>query len=316
MKVKNKIICTYKKDAKWGFGDFLRGSLATKKFCSENDFDFDLDFSKHEIGKFISSGYCGDEYDEKCICDHVDWKKYRETQYDDTYLCCNQMYGKDWHKKSMVKILDEFAKSISKSDLKFFEERIVFSDSVSNELDSRLERQNIKSYKVVHVRFGDLSFSQDSAKIKNAPKLNQRRWKYSMDQYFNFMIKLIEYYSKEENYIFISDNFKLKNLVSEHISKNSIKNWFVLTGEPSHTSRNMLKTVYEKPIISDLFETAIDLLLLRKSQENFTFSSYCFSSNFVHWISLIFGVKYNVLNIEGRDLYLYEQGWRTTGSSM
>jgi len=300
--MKNKIICSYGSEAGFGFGDFLRGSLHTKTMCDEKGFDFDIDFSKHEIGKYISTGYIGDDYEENDINYTFNKNELFEESTRVKYVCRNSFHWKAGV-GSMARVLYAFAESIPEPDLKYFKRKIIFSNDVVKELEFRLKSKNISSYKVIQVRTGDNeAFSEDGVVFTDAPKYNKTDFKYRFEKHFNIFTSWFEKLPENENFIFISDNSELKDAIKKHIEKNSIKNIFVLTGDASHTSRKMLRKLYDKPIVLDLFETAIDLCLLSKSKENISLSCYNFSSNFCQWISLIFNVRCELLSLEGKDL--------------
>jgi hypothetical protein len=300
--MKNKIICSYSPEARFGFGDFLRGSLHVKKIFDERGFEFDIDFSKHEIGKYISSNYSGDDYDESDINKNIEKGSLLKELTGEHYICRNSF---TWsHGRSIAGILRAFAESIPKSDLEYFKKKIIFSDDVVKELDSRLKAKNINSYKVIQVRTGDAdAFSEDGEMAKDSPGETKTDFKYEPEKYFKYITIFLERLPQNENFIFISDNSELKGRIKKHFEQKPINNIFVLTGDASHTSRAMLRKLYDKPIVLDLFETAIDLYLLSKSEENTSISCYSFASNFCQWISLIFNIKYTILNVHGRDLF-------------
>ena len=91
-----KIICSYKKEARFGVGDFLRGCLATKTFCDYKGFDFDFDFSKHEIGEFLYSSYTGDDYLDDEVDDNLALKEVEHSDLDIVYTCNNYLNCRKW----------------------------------------------------------------------------------------------------------------------------------------------------------------------------------------------------------------------------
>lgn len=295
-----KIVCSYKKEAKFGFGDFLRGSLATKAFCDLKGFDFDFDFSKHEIGEFLYSGYIGDDYLDDEVDENLALRDVEHSDLDTIYTCNNRLTCGNW-KQSMAKILLDFQKSISPDVKNLFANKIKFSDDVLKACASRLKEKNISSYEVLHIRLGDTqSFSDDGEIVEDCEKRNSRAFRYTIEDYMKVFDCLLD---TEKNYVFMSDSQELRDRVSDHIKKNTLTNCHILTSNPSHTSRRYTKTIYKNPRIKNLFETAVDICLLSKSQKNTSFSSYSFGSNFIQWISYIFDVPYIVHNLKGVDMY-------------
>ena len=87
------------------------------------------------------------------------------------------------------------------------------------------------------------------------------------------------------------DSEKVKNNVKNIIIKSQIKNCFVLSGSPCHTSSSMLFKRFKNPKVEPLFETFLDLYTISKANKVSSYCAYDFISNFVRWPCLIYGVK-------------------------
>jgi len=85
----------------------------------------------------------------------------------------------------------------------------------------------------------------------------------------------------------------MKNLLVEK----KVPKCYVLTLRSTHTSREMIKRLFEKPKSEGLRETMMEMYMLCLSSQIISVSSYNFPSSFVNCIAKIFEVP--IRNLKG-----------------
>jgi hypothetical protein len=290
------IISSYLKDCPFGFGDFLRGSLALKHECVARNLDFSLDFSGHEVGNYIKSkkdvSFCKERGTETFYMKFQELSDFLDnTDSDSVRLCSNSFHG-DSGDLNVNEAQLFFESLLEESVTSWFSDNIVFSDEVVNEFNKRTSINNLKDYEVIHFRVGDdySFFDGEESLYRSSPASKAPMFsEYFFEKLFERIIKQNQF--KDKNIVFMCDSEKVKNNVKNIIIKSQIKNCFVLSGSPCHTSSSMLFKRFKNPKVEPLFETFLDLYTISKANKVSSYCAYDFISNFVRWPCLIYGVK-------------------------
>lgn len=288
------IVSSYSDDSNFGFGDFLRGSAAIRQYCIRNNINFQIDFSKHEVGKYVKSNYKGPEYQKIDIrngrrLDVEDLKEKFNLQ-DYYFVCNNHAFGQF---RSLIGIKNNELNKIDvlkDSEKNFFLNNLNFCDSLKNDAAKKLSERGVDNFKVFHARVGDeYSFSNGLGFASQRKRSNRTPFYVDTDQYLKIFIDLIKK-NKDSNNVIISDSSDLKIKIDSFLRDNQISNSHVFSFSSVHTSKKMLESVFEKPKCDDLYETLLEMYLVSLSDEITSVTSYNMNSNFVNSIAMFFGM--------------------------
>lgn len=284
------IVCSYKNDIKFGFGDFLRGSCNIRNECLENELEFQIDYSKHEIGKYVKSKYSGPSYsDDQIKVGRFPKKTDLEEHFQENdyyYLCSNQI---NTSAKKPFKLLDTVT-GFSFVDSAFFIDNLNFCDSIKQEVEKKLSDNNIKEFNIIQARIGDeYCFSNGMGFLDDKKITNNTPFYVGLNDLAKIFLDLISKNNTRDNVI-ISDSSEFKQKMKNLLIKKKVPKCYVLTLESTHTSREMIKTLFEKPKSEGLRETMMEMYMLCLASEIISVSSYHFTSSFVNSIASFFKI--------------------------
>jgi len=298
------IISKYFEDALFGFGDFLRGSLALKQESELRGLDFGLDFSEHEIGNYIKSKKTGNTHGISAKADF--YMKFNRLQdfldkkEIDTFNICSNSYHGDSCGLSVNESQEIFQKHLEQQTISWFRENIYFSDEIVNQFNNRLSKNNIENYELIHFRIGDdHSFIKGEKGVLQHPRTRGKP-PILKEGFWPSFLKIILEKNKNNNnkILIICDSPKFKSEVKQSILKAKAQNIFVLSGDAGHTSLAMLDKRFRNPDKRNLFETFFDLYTITKAKKITSYCTYDFVSNFIRWPSIIFNVKVDLFNFD------------------
>jgi len=130
------------------------------------------------------------------------------------------------------------------------------------------------NYHLFHYRLGD-NVMNNGEKIKNI--------KFCVDHFMNY---------KKENSFLISDSLEFKENIA-NLASNGVKGVTVLLNKPVHSNSIMVDK--SKKTEQDYTDLIFDFLLIKNAKTISSYSIYDWTSNFVFWTSMIYGVPLTVL---------------------
>lgn len=136
-----------------GFGDFLRGSIATKQLCLEYDIPFAIDFSLHPIGKYLNSVIQKPQIDIDSIIYLQDVPNYDIHTLRNTLkkrLSLTSLKKYDAYIYTNVWPLFGISRQVSNSIKLYLQPSIECENAIKQTLAELTE------YEVIHIRVGDL----------------------------------------------------------------------------------------------------------------------------------------------------------------
>jgi hypothetical protein len=285
------IVCSYTNDCKFGFGDFLRGSSVVRSFCIKNKIAFQIDYSKHDIGKYVKSNYSGpvyscDDVKKHHIYDSAKIKEYfKNSSY--YYVCSNQApYPTRIYPGQKIPI----TKHTKKDNSIFFSRNLNFCEKLKKDAEQRLSDKNIKEFNLFHARVGDEYCFSDGLGYSD-PKITSNKTPYyvCLDDYVRIFYDLI-IKNKKANNIIISDSSEFKNKLNKLLIEKKNQNSHVLTFSSAHTSKAMLEMLFDTPKEGSIYETMMEMYLVSLSSRVVSVSSYSINSNFVNSLTETFKI--------------------------
>jgi hypothetical protein len=243
-----------------GLGDFIRGSIAAQQVCYRHRLDFNMDFSRHPISKYLINkcdypiqntdniltiqnyGSCNSLTLKNKLLDATSFKTLRKRK---TYI-----YTNVW---PIFPITPQLCTDIKK----FLQPNNILKSAIH-------ERIPKKQYKIVHIRAGDLlSFKKQIGNNID----------YDLDTLINMLHPHLKALSGK-NYIILSDCVVLKQFLSKKYGFIDIET------TPVHLTLEN----------NDILDTLIDYFLMSKAKEIHQFSVYPWGSGFSESINWLYGV--------------------------
>lgn len=299
-KQKKIIINTYYDDSSSGIGDYLRGCCYLSTLLYENNVEFEIDLSRHSVGKYIERS-----------CHRIHGEIFDTEQYHKEICVANDYIAN--MKRNLVTKLNENTrkKTITifsnysdfmhfnkeqKSNFElhgyakdFMRQRLLFSKSIKN----HFKKLKIKDFEVVHFRLGDADVLKKEKLDLNNKNINTKAFNVNYQQCLDKVIATI-LLNGRKNTIILSDSNGLK----EYIIKNTPKEYkdFIhcLHTKSEHCSNNPGfiegRVVDQKKKVDNMFYVALDMYIISQAKHAHSFSVYDWGSGFCYWTSKIFDV--------------------------
>ena len=247
-----------------GFGDLLRGTIYLYNICLLYNIECIVDTHLHPISKFLKNS-CS------IYSDIIDSNKenivyqYNEKFYDVNTIELIKNINTEISKKIIDNILyittnhHHYTNIYYTDSIKLFLKNILtLKDEYSNYIYNNYINKLPENYTVLHIRLKDNIFNNDLSSN-------------NLSKYDNIK----EYI--ENNDIIISNSYNLKKYISEKFNILSYDNKSCHIGLSNNEN--------------DILDTIIDLHILINSKKIKTFNEYCWTSNFVNWISKIYDIN-------------------------
>lgn len=295
------IVNCYYDDACSGVGDFLRGCFYLCQLLYDTDVNFEFDFSKHKLGRYIFTNSIK-EYETEEIFDtekHIPLDKrdnggYVEniktnildkiaaTESENIFIFtnyCDSLLGfPHWEKNKDPKCSD------------FMRSNFNFRDNIENKFREILQGD----YICVHFRLGDrkLVYNIMDAKNLDPNNINTKDYGTDLDKCLDEIITLFKKTNKK--IVVLADSNEFKQYVLDNTPEEFKENIIVVHTNSQHSSNNpgMLRglNVDMKEKENNMFYVALDLKIMSMSKEIYSYSVYNWGSGFCFWISKIFNI--------------------------
>lgn len=278
MDAKNIYNCYYK-ESSCGIGDFLRGSVFLKQALDQVGINFDIDFTFHPIGKFLTKPSVVDYKVEDIIDIEKESKKDPATYLQNLRTHTEKVLNL---KQSSIFLLTnfsdciflnpvDFAKiGISQRAAEFFVSRLKFTKEVYDTFD---ELNLPSKYNAVHFRCGDYELVHGGSGGNERNNTN-----YKVD-YYECLRKL----ENIDNPVVLADSNKLKDFLEKHGYQIGHKNSQHSAVNPG--SVNSIEYQDDK-----MLHVCLDMLVMSMASSIQTYSVYPWFSGFSFWTAKIHNV--------------------------
>lgn len=255
-----------------GFGDFIRGSIATKQVCDEYGIPFSMDFRLHPISIYLENKCPLGLPDPKNIHDIQDIPNFTiRALRSNLKLNVNlkSLQHKNFHIYTNVWPTFKLSRNIIES----IKHHLIPTDECEAAIANAIS--SMAAYKVIHIRAGDLlSFNK---KIGDTVE-------YSLEQIIDSISQIktiIE--TSDVPCIILSDSAECKKIISEMYGVYSTP------AKPSH----LALTNNHKAVL----DTLVDYFILSRAKEIHQFSVHRWGSGFsdsVNWLYKVPIKKYKI----------------------
>jgi len=301
------VVNSYYDESSSGIGDFLRGCCYLHGLFSNEKIDFNIDFSKHTVGKYLNSQYKGDKkkiFDtERENKEKTNPSTYFKNMHDNLEKILNVKPKKIWQvikekivlfsnysdfvfmsdegKKNLA--LDDNTKNFMKSNLRF-----------SKEVEKTFMDLDLKNYIVMHYRLGDFKIVEEhKLSVKTDDNnINTKNFNVKLDPIVDEVVKkLLE---TKKQIVLISDSNDLKKYIKDNMPDRYISKVSIAHVNSFHTSSNpgFIKNIITKDTNKPekMFYVALDMKICTKASEIYSKSVYPWGSGFTYWISKIYNI--------------------------
>jgi hypothetical protein len=253
-----------------GFGDMVRGLISVKQIQQMLGFKLLVDMKGYFAGKFFKD-HCPIMYEHYTI-----FKLYGNEQ--NNLLHIRDIIQNEFDKGLNIiafntnhyPVLHLFNDEEKKQDMiDFMREVFTFTPEFERYFNERCEKLG-NDYHLFHYRLGD-KVMNECERVKN----------------LGFCVNHLLNY-KKENSVLISDSLEFKEKIAG--IKSDIK---VFLNKPVHSNSFMVdnKTKTDENFV----DIMIDFFLIKNAKSLTSYSVYDWTSNFVFWTSMIYGVPLTVL---------------------
>ena len=306
--LKNYIVSNvYYDESSSGMGDFMRGSCYLHQKLSEHKIQFEIDFSKHQIGNYINSKT---KRKHKELFDTERENKNKtspSTYFDNMKQNLNNILKvpkkSAWSvRKKLISIFSNYSDFIfmsndekvnhklSDSTKKFMKKNIIFNTSVLKSYNDL----NLKSYVVVHFRLGDFKILEDN-KIKindrDNENINTKEFNTNYDDCLDYVVKIA--IETKKRVVLLSDSNSLKEFVRDNIPNRYKDRILIVHYDSFHCSNNpgFLQNVISSTDKKEkMFYVALDFKICTGAKHIYSQSVYPWGSGFTYWVSKIFDI--------------------------
>lgn len=243
-----------------GLGDFIRGSIASQQLCLEHNVKFQVDFSHHQIGKYLISRCDEPAPSIDSIVNLRDIPNFSIRALEKNLRSItriNSLKRNNLHIYTNVWPNFKITRIVSRQILNFLEP----NDNLQMSLDDVTPKID---YSVIHIRAGDmLSFKSQIGDVVD----------HTLDDLLNMLHPhMLDF--KNKNYVVLSDCAQLKKVLSKKYNLIDIQT------KPSHSTF----------IKSNVLDTLIDYFVMSKAKEIHQFSVHYWGSGFSESINWLYGV--------------------------
>ena len=302
--INNSVVNCYHTNSSSGIGDFLRGSI----FLAENYKDFNFDLSNHPISKYLYSRY-NKKINQSEIVDVYEEtvKQYGQTyslqQLQQTllssikaspYVC--SMYSVLLYNKDRPIHLNFQNHTLPLELIDYFQHELCFHKKIKQ----YYQKINIIDYDVAHIRLGDFSILQDKLNINDDSILQQINYKKYSPKINKIIFDILKTGSdNDRTMIIMSDNDLFKKVFMDTVTRLDLQEQYQIIHEDSnHCSKQpglLSHTEYTNDITDQqLFNIVLDLYILSRSRNIYSYSVYPWGSGFSYAIAKIYDIPLSI----------------------
>lgn len=298
-KIINVYQSRYNGQTSYGLGDFLRGCVFTMQFCKlelAGKVCHEIDFSNHPMGKYLANHCIKREdinYNNVPLCNYSNRltseehsKKYflrRELKQQFHNDCKNSFQTNSYFAFStnaypILQVVSEQGKQFLRESLKPTAE---FETLIAERMNVMGIQPN--KYGVIHIRSGD-EFLVDGKKTNATLYLNIRN-------------NLLKWLIPNRNYLLLSDNNELKQLIGN---------------DPVYRAKGLNIILHTYPIVhmqiqvdgvnsstdGGVLNTLLDFFIMSRSNSIFAMSTYGHVTGFSRWCSTIYGIPFKCIRVD------------------
>lgn len=253
-----------------GFGDFIRGSIATRQLCFDYDIPFSMDFRLHPIGTYLENQCFLDLPSVKDIYDIQDIPNFTSRALLvnlKSKINLKSLRYQNLHIYTNVWPMFRKSKIITESIKHHLIPTEVCEEAIATALGSLI------NYEVIHIRSGDLlSFNTQIGDTVN----------YTLDQIINSVSEIRQIIDNAEYpCIVLSDSNECKRILSERYGL------YCTSTTPTHLTLEN----------NSVLDTLVDFFILSRAQRIHQFSVHHWGSGFsdsAHWLYRVPIVKYKL----------------------
>jgi len=296
-----KIVNCFSNNCLGGLGDFLRGSIYMWDLCNKNNIEFDIDFSKHDISKFLKTR---SQYQFE-VSDIIDTSQtYNKTpnvqtlynEYDNNIkeairnIKNNETKFIYTNYSNLMKLEEKYiiAEINSKTFLQrkcknWFENKIIFHDYIVGLASKKIDNLgfNEKEYDIIHFRTGDEKafFKKDLFESHVDFEKCYEKCKKKVTEGFSSQI------------LVLSDSNELKDFIKNKAEKEKLP-IRIMDTKSLHTQKKSNKKMKSEFPVDDssLIDVCIDSYLITKARSADCYSVYFWGSGFITWLCKIYNV--------------------------
>jgi hypothetical protein len=316
-KIRGKtVVNCYYDDSCSGIGDFLRGCYYLATVAYNQNINFELDLSKHQIGEYIFSK-CQKIYNKEDIFDtekHIPLEKRINNGYVEN-IQANIINKITSTKDDNIFIFTNYCDSLlglgdytkpTKNINEFIRSNFNFTYVIDSKFNSIVSDIKTDEYVTLHFRLGDrkLVYNMIDATNLDPNNINTKDYKVDNKECLNLIIDTFKKTGK--TIIVLADSNDFKKYLIQNIPEEFLDYILVPHTSSQHTSNNPgmlrdLKVDTEKKS-KNMFFVALDLKILSMSSEIQSYSVYNWGSGFCYWISKMFDV-----NLIKKDMPLHHE---------
>lgn len=297
-----KIVNCFNNNCLGGLGDFLRGSLYMWDLCNKNNIEFDIDFSKHDISKFLKSR-SNYEFENQDIIDTTITKNktpnvqalYNEYESNVKEVTAKIANGEikfiytnysDLMKLQQKSVIAEINSNLflQKKCRDWFQNNFIFHDYIIGLASKKIDDLGLveKEYNIIHFRTGDEKAFLRKGKDTLLSNLDfDLCYKKCKDKYSEDSLKLLV----------LSDSDELKNFIKEKAEKEELPIKVIDTKSLHTQKRSNKKMTVDHPVDEEsLKNVCIDAYIMTQASEIDCYSVYFWGSGFVTWIGKIYNI--------------------------
>jgi len=242
-----------------GFGDFLRGSFFLAIFCREHNIQLFLDFSQHPIGKFVNP-ICTPDTSSLTPEEFFNERKEELVPYLRT-LSAGQTALITTH----ANVADT---AITDADRLLIQSHLCFTDEITSDVAAIIEKIGSTQFAVVHIRVADEDMNNPDIVVRGLTRYITQH--------------VIPAWGKQV--AVLSNNGKLKELLSKHFNLYLIDTSAVHLGECNSTDLHVR-------------DSLVDFALISKSSHIYSYSVYGWKSGFSKHCANLFDIAYTQIQI-------------------
>ena len=252
------VICVFPNNPRWGFGDYLRGSISMAHYAKYFGVNFKMCMNTNPFGNYLnnidenippSNKINNITYHDKYYEIYELFVQFMKSNENTLYISTNTMYN--------MKLPTQDIKDTINSFLTFKPEYYDMAEQLFN----------LKNYNVIHVRCSDDCFNTDLNNKKIITLTNE--------------IKTLQLSSDT---IVMSNNYSLKKILNKTFG------FYFIDKKSVHTA--MVTNSNE------LDSTIIEYIILSKSSHTYCFTYYAHGSGFSEQCSVLNNIPYQVTRVD------------------
>jgi hypothetical protein len=269
-----------------GLGDFLRGSFCFLQFSKLYNLDFDVDFSKHPMSKYLENIQHTDGIDynniEKYNNLNLSHDKLIEFEQqikniDPEFIknTINWLNGKNCEVLGFFSNAYPFFNRFTEEGKNFMKFKLQPNKMMQTYIDHSLAELGLKKngYGVIHIRTGDNHLLNNEG--------------FTADFLIKIKTILNNSILPDRRYLIISDSNILKTMLKTY------PNFYILVRDIEHLGGEAIKNTETNGVMN----TLLDFYLMSYSNTIVSLSVYGHVSGFSKYCSVIYGIPFKFINM-------------------